>query len=435
MALSYPKRLAEHPFLKAKSGTLSGQFKKFVRYRRMEHNAHSSSIPRSIWALGAVSFLMKVSSVIIFALSPLFITQVLGASTFIVGLLEGFLEAISFLVRILSGLLSDIIHKRKALIVVGYVFALISRPLLAMATTVGGIFMARTFDRIGNGLDAPSRDALVGDIAPSSIKGACYGLRESLSRAGAFTGSLLAVGLLWLTANNYSIVFWVGTIPTLLALLVLVVFVKDPVSEKFQKRPNARKLRFEDLKNFPVAFWLVLVLSGIYNISNFSGAFLILRTEQTGLDIHLIPLVMVIQNIATTMTAYPAGYLSDRIGKRTMMLCGIGLVIFSNILLAQGQSVVVILSGVLVWGAEMGITQSLLAIFLADVCPATLRGTGFGLFHFVNGIGLIIANALAGWIWSVFSPSWTFYTSALIAGLAALVLPFIHKKAISSLKA
>jgi len=397
----------------------------------MKHSLAHPSIPSSIWALGSVSFLMKISSVIIFILSPLFVTQVLGASTFVVGLLEGILEAISFLTRILSGALSDIIHKRKSIITVGYIFALISRPLLGVATTVEGILLGRAFDRIGNGLDAPPRDALVGDIAPSSIKGACYGLRESLSRAGAFSGSLLAMGLLWVTHNNYSLVFWLGSIPTAVALIVLLLFVKDPVSEKCQIKPPKKKLKLSDIKTLPLSFWLVLLLSSIYNISNISGAFLILRTEQMGLDIHLIPLVMVIQNIATTASAYPAGYLSDTFGKRSLMFLGICLMIIANILLAQGGSLVVVLGAILLWGAEMGITQSMLAIFVFDACPALLRGTGFGLSHFLNGISLVIANALAGWVWHVSGPASTFYTSALVAALAALVLPFIHKKSLT----
>ena len=393
---------------------------------RMKHTL-SSSIPSSIWALGSVSFLMKISSIIVFTLSPLFITQVLGASTFIVGLLEGFLEAISLFVRIFSGILSDIIHKRKALIVVGYIFALLSRPFLSLATTVSGVFLGRALDRIGNGLDATPRDALVGDLAPPSIKGACYGLRESLSRAGAFIGAVLAVFLLWLTQNDYSLVFWIGSIPTALALIVLLIFVKDPVSEKFHVKPTKKKLKFKDILNLPLAFWLVLLLGSIYNISNFSGAFLILRAEQTGVDLHLIPLVMVIQNIATTATAYPAGFLSDKIGKRFMMAVGIGLVIIANILLANGSSIYIVLGGVLFWGAEMGITQSMLAVFLADACPSSLRGTGFGLFHLLNGLSLIAANSLAGWLWSTTGPASTFYASGCIAALTLFVLPLIRK--------
>jgi len=401
----------------------------------MSQSSHGSpKIPLSIWALGSVSFLMKTSAVIVFSLSPLFVTQTLGASTFVVGLIEGFLEAMTLCTRVFAGIISDLIHKRKNIIVVGYIFALISRPILGIAaslggsTSLGGVFLGRTFDRIANGLDATPRDALVGDLAPPQIKGACYGLRESLSRAGSFAGSLLAVALLWLTQNNYSLVFWLGSIPTALALIVLLLFVKDPVSEKFQHRKTKKKLHLKDLLQLPTLFWLTLLLSGLFMLSNFSGAFLLLRAEQTGIDLHLIPLVMVVQNIATASTAYPVGYLSDKMGRRSMMLLGILCVIFSDFLLASNGSIYVILVGVLLWGVELGITQSILAIFLADACPQDLRGTGFGLFHLTNGICIIFANLLAGWLWSEISPAYMFYTSAVLAALSSLVLPFIHKQ-------
>jgi MFS family permease len=389
-------------------------------------------IPLSIWALGSVSFLMKISSVIVFSLTPIFVTEVLGGSSFVIGLLESFVEAITLFSRIFAGILSDLIHKRKNIIVFGYILALISRPILGLSVNIGGVFLGRALDRIGNGLDATPRDALVGDLAPPQIKGACYGLRESLSRAGSFSGSLFAIVLLWLVHSNYSLVYWLASIPTALALIVLLAFVKDPVSEEFQNKKAKKKIQFKDIlkdiPHLPYTFWLILLLSGFFMLSNFSGAFLILRVKETGIDTHLIPLVMVIQNLATACTAYPVGHLSDKMGRRSMMALGILLVIFANLLLAMGGSIYIVLGGVLFWGAEMGITLSILAIFLADSCPKDFRGTGFGLFHLVNGICLILANTLSGWLWSEISPPFMFYTSAVIAACSSLVLPFIHNR-------
>lgn len=373
---------------------------------------------------------MKISSVIVFTLSPLFMTQVLGASIFAVGILEGILEVITLLARIFSGIISDYIHKRKSIIVVGYIFALISRPFLALATRMEDVFLGRAFDRIGNGLDATPRDALVGDLAPPQIKGACYGLRESLSRAGSFAGALLVMALLWLTEGNFSLVFWIGSIPTVLALMVLVIFVKDSPNQQAQHKKPTHKFKLKDLKKLPLPFWLILLLSGLFMLSNFSGAFLILRAEQTGLDLHLTSLVMIIQNLATAGTAYPVGYLSDKMGRRSMMGVGIVLIVCSDLLLAWGGSLYTILGGVLLWGAEIGITQSILAVFLADTCPQDLRGTGFGLFHFINGCCLLLANVFAGWIWHDVNPSAMFLASAVMASCSAFVLPFIHTKVV-----
>lgn len=388
----------------------------------------SPSIPLSIWALGGVSFLMKISSTIVFTLSPLFVTQVLGASMFTLGILEGFLEGVTLLARIFSGVISDFIHKRKSIIAVGYLFALASRPLLALATRMEDVFLGRAFDRISNGLDATPRDALVGDLAPPQIKGACYGLRESLSRGGSLFGALMVMGLMWLSQDNFSLVFWIGSIPTALALIVLLLFVKDPTSEKFQHKKVKAKFNFQEVFHLPSSFWLTLLLSGSFMLSNFSGAFLILRAEQTGLALYLISLVMIFQNFATAATAYPVGYLSDRMGRRSMMAVGILLLILADFLLAWGSSIYIILAGVLLWGAEIGITQSILAVFLADSCPQDLRGTGFGLFHFINGCCLLLANVIAGWIWHDINPASMFYTSAAIAACSSFVLLFMKEK-------
>ncbi|EKE09337.1 MAG: Major facilitator superfamily MFS_1 [uncultured bacterium] len=388
----------------------------------------SPSIPLSIWVLGGVSFLIKISSVIVYSLTPLFVTQILGASTLALGFLEGFVEAIALSSKIFSGILSDWIHKRKGIIAFGYGLAFISRPILALSTTMGGVFLGRAFDRIGNGLDATPRDALVGDLAPSEIKGACYGLRESLARAGSFVGSLVAVAFLWITQNNYPLVFWIASIPTALALFLLMGFVKDPLREKFEKKKNPKHLRLQDIYHLPLNFWLTLVLSGVFMLSNFSGAFLILKAQNTGLVLYLVPLVMVIQNIATASTAYPVGYLSDKVGRRPMMALGISLVVISDLFLATGQSIFPVLFGVFLWGAQMGITQSLLAILLADSCPQDLRGTGFGLFHLINGLCLITANIMSGWVWNEAGPSVMFFLSGLIAASSTFVLFFIHKK-------
>ena len=390
------------------------------------------SIPYSIWALGGASLLLNMSSVIVFSLSPLFITQVLGTSTAVLGLLEGIIESISLFTRIFSGILSDFLKKRKVIILFGYGLAFISRPLLAVATTITSVLVARTFDRIGNGLIATPRDALIGDLSPPDIKGACYGLRESLSRTGSFLGSLLAIYLLWITANNYSFVFWIAAIPTAIGLILLMIFVNDKskktnisVSTKEEKTLKAKKM-IKEMWHLPKCFWLVILLSGVFMLSNFSGAFLILRGKQMGLPIHLIPLVMVVQNAATAFIAYPVGYLSDRIGRRSILAIGILLVILSNLLLSLDGSITLFFFGILLWGAEMGITQSILAVLLADACPSHLRGTGFGLFHFINGICLLLTNIIAGWAWGELGSASLFYGSATMAGLAGLLLPFIR---------
>src|SRR5690606_2347409 len=206
--------------------------------------------------------------------------------------------------RVFSGVVSDFIRKRKAIIALGYTLAILSRPFLAIgASSAWFVFIGRSFDRIGNGLDATPRDALVGDLAPASIKGACYGLRETLSRAGAFCGALLAMFLMWFTANNYPVVFWIGSIPVVVALIVLLVFVKDPIqAETSQKKSFKNPIQFSDFIHMPTAYWFVLITSGVFMLSNFSGAFLILAAKNQGIPVWMIPLTMVVQNFATSIT-------------------------------------------------------------------------------------------------------------------------------------
>lgn len=385
------------------------------------------SIPLGVWGLGLSSFLMKTSSVIIFSLTPLFMSHVLGASTFIIGIAEGVVEAFSLLTRVFAGVISDIFHKRKAIIIWGYIFATISRPIMGIATRIEWILLGRCLDRIGNGLDASPRDALVGDLAPPSIKGACYGLRESLSRGGSLAGSLLAIFLLWLTANNYQQVFWIATLPTLLGLFVLIALVHDPVKQTTQKKQARSPIKFEDIKHLPKSYWYVVLLSGSFMLSLFSGAFFILRAEQQGITPFLIPLVMVIQNVATTITAYPIGVISDKIERRWMMAIGIALLVFADVILSFANSLPFVFAGIFIWGVQLGVTQSMLVTILADHCPENLRGTGFGIFHLLNGVSLIIANSLAGYLWDHVGTWATFTASGIIASCSSVFLLFISK--------
>jgi len=388
----------------------------------------SISIPTSIWALGFVSFLMKMSSVIVFTLTPLFITGVLGISTFVLGLMEGAVEFLSLFTRVFAGVISDFMRKRKAIIILGYILACLSRPFLAMASNAWFVFAGRSLDRIGNGLDATPRDALVGDLAPPSIKGECYGLRETLSRTGAFLGSLLCMALLWLTSDDYPLVFWIGSIPIFAALLILVLYVKDPVSEEVAQTKTKEfksPIQFSDFQNLPRAYWFVLITSGIFMLSNFSGAFLILAAKNQDIPVWIIPLTMVIQNFATSISAYPVGYLSDRIDRRLMLGIGFLIVALSDLCLYWWESQVGVMFGIFLWGLQLGFTQSILVTLVADTSPAKIRGTSFGTFHLSNGVCLLAANGISGYLWGAIGPQAT-YTASAIAALAAIcVLPFI----------
>lgn len=414
------------------------------------HNIEQVKIPRSIWALGFVSLFIKSSTVVLFSVVPLYITNVLGVGQATLGLLEGLVELFSLATRMLSGVISDFISKRKAIIIFGYVIALISRPILALAPNVEMVFLGRSLDRIGNGLDATPRDALVGDLAPKEIKGSCYGLRQSLGTVGAILGSALAIFLLWITGNDYPIVFWIGIIPTGIALLLLLTMVSDPISKKTPTKEKKRKSAhqfFEEFTQLSPSYWMVILMSFVFMTSNYSGAFLTLSASAKDVPIYLIPLTMVIQNIATSAIAYPVGYLSDKFNRRTLLLLGFLVVILANASLAGamiynsgfeiftvGLGVLLVFLGIFLWGAQLGFTQSLLAACVADTCNEKLRGTGFGIFHLLNGCAVLIGNCMVGLLWETVSPEAGFSFSALAATIAFIFLLFIKKSTISSLR-
>jgi len=376
-----------------------------------------------------------------FSVTPLFITNVLGVGQATLGILEGFVEAVSLGTRMLAGVISDFIAKRKAIIAVGYVIALISRPILALAPSVEWVFLGRSLDRIGNGLDASPRDALVGDLSPPEIKGSCYGLRQTLGTTGAIFGSILAMFLLWITTNDYAIVFWVGIIPTALALFVLLAYVKDPVSEKAgtTSKKSEFKLSWSEMQSLPRGYWIVILASFVFMLSNYSAAFVTLLANDLGVAGYMIPLTMVVQNVATSAVAYPIGYLSDRIDRRILLAIGFMVVILSNIALASssafgfsatfltiGAGIWLVFTGIFLWGVQLGFTQSLLSTLVADTCPEKLRGTGFGAFHLLNGCAVLFSNIVVGYLWEHVNPQSSFIFSATAATIALFFLPAIR---------
>lgn len=376
-------------------------------------------IPAGIWALGFVSMLADISSEIIHSLLPLFMVTVLGTSALTVGLIEGAAEATALIVKVFSGTLSDYLRKRKLLAVLGYGLSAVTKPLFAVATTAGIVMTARVVDRIGKGIRGAPRDALVADIAPPHMRGAAYGLRQSLDTVGAFLGPLLAVGLMLLWANDFRAVFWVAVIPGVLSVVVLVLVVREPRHDPAAKRINP--IRWDSLKRLGGAYWWVVLVGSVFTLARFSEAFLVLRAQQGGMPLAWIPMVMVAMNIVYAASAYPFGKLSDDMSHGKLLAWGLGVLIAADLVLAQSNRWGAILLGVALWGLHMGMTQGLLATMVADTAPEDLRGTAFGFFNLVSGLTMLAASVLAGALWDQFGASTTFYAGAGFC-LAALGL-------------
>lgn len=377
-----------------------------------------SRIPKGVWVLGGVSLLMDVSSEMIHSLLPLFMATTLGASVIVIGLIEGLAEATALMIKVFSGVLSDYLGKRKGLALLGYGMGALSKPLFALASSAGVIFGARMIDRVGKGIRGAPRDALVADVTPPEIRGAAFGLRQSLDTIGAFLGPLLAVGLMLLWNNDFQSIFWIAVIPGALAIVLLYFGLDEPKSPVINKRTNP--LKRENLKKLSRTYWWVVALGSLFTLARFSEAFLVLRAQQMDIPLFAIPLVMVAMNLVYSLTAYPFGKLSDGINHNKILQAGLLVLIAADIVLALSNHWGTLLAGVALWGIHMGMTQGLLAAMIAHTAPAELRGTAFGMFNLMSGIALLLASAGAGVLWETLGAASTFYAGAIICAITLL---------------
>jgi MFS family permease len=383
-------------------------------------------IPGSVWALGIVSMLMDISSEMIHALLPLYLVVGLGASALAVGVIEGIAEATALIVRIFSGALSDRLGHRKWLAAAGYGLAAVTKPVFPLAPSIGWLFAARFIDRVGKGIRGAPRDALIADVTPPDLRGASFGLRQSLDTVGAFIGPLVAVGLMLLTGDNFTLVFWFAVIPAFLSFAVIVFVVREP--ERSADLPPVRSpLSRKEIGRLGGAFWIVVILAGTFTLARFSEAFLLLRAQSVGMALALVPLILVAMNVVYALAAWPAGALSDRIGRFLLLSCGFAVLIVADLTLAFASSVAAVVAGAALWGLHMGLTQGILASLVADTAPPDLRGTAFGMFNLAAGVATVVASVVAGVLWDTLGPQVTFIAGAVFTALALAVVPLLRR--------
>ena len=380
--------------------------------------ATNPRLPASIWALGFVSLLMDVSSEMIHSLLPVFMVTVLGTSMWAVGLIEGAAEATAMIVKVFSGVLSDWWGKRKPLALLGYGLGAASKPLFALATSTGLVLMARLTDRVGKGLRGAPRDALVADLAPPGMRGAAFGLRQSLDTVGAFLGPLLAMGLMLLWANDFRAIFWVAVVPGFMAVALLLFGVKEPESERTVAATRTNPISRANLKRLPAAYWRVVAIGAVFTLARFSEAFLLLRAIDFGVPLAFTPLVLIAMNVVYALGAYPFGKLSDRVSHTALLGWGLVVLIAADLLLAVSGHVAALAAGVVLWGLHMAMTQGLLAAMVADTAPTDLRGTAFGFFNLLSGLAMLVASTVAGVLWDQFGATVTFAVGAVFSLLA-----------------
>jgi len=377
-------------------------------------------IPRGVWVLGFVSLLMDISSEMIHALLPLYLTVALGASALTVGVIEGVAESTALIVKVFSGTLSDRWRSRKALTAFGYGLAALTKPLFALANGATLVFVARFVDRIGKGIRGAPRDALIADISPPEVRGAAFGLRQSLDTVGAFAGPLLAMALMLAWHDDFRAVFWVAVVPALLSFALVVAGVREPDRVRDDGAPR-RALELAGAGGLPRAFWWIVAAAVALTLARFSEAFLVLRARDLGMHVAYAPLVLVAMSLVYSLSAYPVGRLADRTAPRHLLLAGIAFLVAADVVLALATHLVALGVGVALWGLHMGFTQGLLAALVAQHAPAERRGTAFGLFNLAMGIAMLLASAAAGALWQFIGPAWTFWAGAALALAAGAV--------------
>jgi MFS family permease len=370
-----------------------------------------------------VSLFMDVSSEMIHAALPLFLTATLGASVLAVGWIEGVAEATASITKVFAGAASDWLGRRKPFALFGYGLAALTKPLFPLATSVSAVMLARFLDRVGKGIRGAPRDALVADLTPEPQRGAAYGLRQALDTVGAVLGPAAALLLLAASGEDFRLVFWVAVAPAFVAVAVLALAVREPESAR-TARPVRSPIHRRELARLPARYWLVVAFGGVLTLARFSEAFLVLRAQDVGLALAQAPLALVVMNLGYAATSYPLGRRSDR-GRRSVATFGVVCLIAADgVLAAASGRPVLALAGAALWGVHMGATQGLLTAVVADAAPADLRGTAFGLFHLLVGVAQLAASVIAGALWSRLGPEHTFAAGALfsVAALAGLLV-------------
>ena len=347
---------------------------------------------------------------------------------FTIGIVEGIAEATAAMTKIFSGALSDYWGKRKSLVITGYGLAALTKPIFPLSSSMASVFTARFIDRIGKGIRGAPRDALIADITDEGQRGTAYGLRQSLDTVGAFAGPLLALVLMVWFMGNIRLVLWAGVIPAVASVLLLAVVVKEPSGHRAVRAQGHSRFSVREVRRLGRPFWIVVFIGGVLTLARFSEAFLLLRAQDVGLSSAQVPVTLVIMNVVYAVSSYPAGVAADRIDRRVLLSLGVGVLIVADLLLSTASSVLPVLLGVAAWGLHMGLTQGLLATWIAEVAPHNLRGTAFGMFNLVSGGLLLFASMIAGYLWSFHGPYATFMAGAVFSGITLFALILFQRR-------
>ncbi|MDE3172924.1 MAG: MFS transporter [Gemmatimonadota bacterium] len=369
---------------------------------------------RNVVALGLVSFFTDMSSEMIYPLLPVFLTATLGASAAFVGAIEGTAESVAALLKLASGWWSDRVHRRKPLVVVGYVIASITRPLVAVAQTASQVLAIRVADRVGKGLRSSPRDALIADSVDPAIRGRAYGFQRAWDNAGAVAGPLIAFVLLQREGLTLRHVFWLALVPGAFAVATLLWGVRE-----VPKRVARSGAPLDLSQPMGGRFWAFMAVIFVFTLGNSTDAFLLLRARQLGVPLALTPIIWALLNAVKSVTNTPGGALSDRIGRRPALV--IGWTFYAAVYLAFAHASAQWQAWALfaVYGLYFGFAEGAERALVSDVVPPERRGTAFGWFNLAVGLGALPASLIFGLIWDRVGPDAAFTLGAALALAAA----------------
>ena len=382
---------------------------------------------RNVLALAAVSFLTDASSEIIAPLLPLFLVGTLGVSVSMVGVIEGGAEAVASLLKLASGWWSDRVSRRKPLIVAGYTIASLVRPLVAMAQSASQVLAIRLVDRVGKGIRGAPRDALLAASTPAEFRGRAFGFHRAADHAGAVVGPLIALACLQWLAMPVRDVFWVAAIPGALAVMVAIVFVREHRVDSVSAAviPAAVAAPVGPVAALPRSFWITMIPILLFTLGNSTDAFLLLRASQLGVPTALIPLVWVLLHVVKSAFSTPAGALSDRVGRRPLIVAGWGLyaAVYAGFAQATDPWHAWALFGV--YGVVFGLTEGTEKALVADLVAPLRRGTAFGWYQATVGVAALPASIVFGVVWDAYGSPAAFAMGAALAVVAAVIMSLV----------
>ena len=383
------------------------------------------SSARNVFALGFVSFFTDMSSEMVFSLLPTFLLGLPGSSRAVLGLIEGTAEALSYALRAVSGFFSDKFRKRKPFVLIGYALSNAVKPLFAVARVPIDVFVIRVSERVGKGVRTSPRDTLLCESVSEKRRGAAFGLHRTLDQAGAIVGPVVASAAMLILGFTIRDVFWLSLIPGTIALFIILFLVKERASKSTSEFKLLAGIKSALKGNFS----LLLVIVGVFSLGSFNFSFVLLNAQEAGIADSLIPLVYAAVNVAHTAIAIPAGVLSDRIGKEKVMVLGYGIFLSTTLLILFPASGYVALLVAVMYGAYIGVVETVQRALIPDYVEKGLRGTAYGIYYLVVGSAFFVSNAVVGTLWEYFgSSAASTYSITLSAVAIVAMIVFVRRK-------